>query len=47
MIGPVHPEVARELHAARRKDLARALEGCRRPVPSARREKRRDRVEEE
>jgi hypothetical protein len=47
MISPVHPEVARELQAARRKDLAQVLEGCRCPVPRARREQRRARVEEE
>ena len=29
MIGPVHPEVGRELQHVRREDLDRALRGCR------------------
>jgi hypothetical protein len=30
MIGPVHPEVGRELQRARREEIVRALKGCRR-----------------
>jgi hypothetical protein len=30
MIGPVHPEVGRELQRVRRQEIVRALRGCRR-----------------
>lgn len=30
MIGPIHPELGRELQHGRREDLDRALRGCRR-----------------
>jgi len=29
MIGPVHPEMGRELQRARREEIVRALKGCR------------------
>jgi hypothetical protein len=32
MIGPVHPEMQRELQHDRRQDIDRALQGCRRVV---------------
>jgi hypothetical protein len=40
MIGPMHPEVGRELQRARRDEVERALRGCRRRV---RRERKDDR----
>jgi hypothetical protein len=32
MIGPLHPEIGRELQRARRDDTDRTLNGCRRRV---------------
>ena len=40
MIGPVHPEVLRELQHARRDDIDRALHGCRRAVRRRRGDRR-------
>ena len=40
MIGPVHPEVGRELQRARREEIVRALKGCRRAPARYRREQR-------
>ena len=40
MIGPVHPEMARELQHARREEIVRALKGCRRATARSRREER-------
>ena len=40
MIGPVHPEVGRELQRARREETVRALRGCRRASTRLRRERR-------
>jgi DNA-binding transcriptional ArsR family regulator len=40
MIGPVHPEVGRELQRARREEIVRALKGCRRASARHRREQR-------
>jgi hypothetical protein len=40
MIGPMHPEVGRELQRARRKEIIRALKGCRRASARHRREQR-------
>jgi hypothetical protein len=37
MIGPMHPEVTRMMQASRWEDLDRALRGCRRIDPRARR----------
>jgi hypothetical protein len=40
MIGPVHPEVERELQRARREEIVRGLRGCRRAAAPVGREKR-------
>jgi hypothetical protein len=40
MIGPVHPEVGRELQRARREEIVRTLKGCRRAATRSRREQR-------
>jgi hypothetical protein len=40
MIGPVHPEVGRELQHARREEIERALRGCRRLIGPRHREER-------
>ena len=40
MIGPVHPEMGRELQHARREEIVRALKGCRRATARSRREQR-------
>jgi hypothetical protein len=40
MIGPVHPEVGRELQRARREEIVRTLRGCRRASHRSRREQR-------
>jgi hypothetical protein len=40
MIGPVHPEVGRELQRARREEIVRTLRGCRRASDRSRREQR-------
>jgi hypothetical protein len=40
MIGPVHPEVGRELQRARREEMVRALKGCRHAATRSRREQR-------
>lgn len=40
MIGPVHPEVGRELQRARLEEIVRALKGCRRASTRLRRERR-------
>jgi hypothetical protein len=40
MIGPVHPEMGRELQHARREEIVRALKGCRRATAGSRREQR-------
>jgi hypothetical protein len=40
MIGPVHPEVGRELQHGRRDDIERTLRGCRRAVRRLRGEQR-------
>jgi hypothetical protein len=47
MIGPVHPEVTRQMHVTRRRDLDRALRGCRRIDPRARRRRDAAATEEE
>ena len=41
MIGSVHPEVSRELQRARREEIDRALEGCRRAPTTRFREEQR------
>jgi hypothetical protein len=40
MIGPVHPEVLRELQHERRDEIHRALRGCRRVVRQRRGDRR-------
>lgn len=40
MIGPVHPEVGRELQRTRREEIVQALKGCRRASARVRREQR-------
>ena len=40
MIGPVHPEVSRELQRARRDEIVRGLKGCRRATTRSRGEQR-------
>ena len=40
MIGPVHPEVGRELQRARREEIIRTLRGCRHAAGRSRREQR-------
>jgi hypothetical protein len=40
MIGPVHPEMGRELQHARREEIVRALKGCRRATARSRRDLR-------
>ncbi len=40
MIGPVHPEMGRELLRARREEIVRALKGCRHASTQLRRERR-------
>ncbi len=40
MIGPVHPELGREMQNTRQKEIARALKGCRRAVARPRKEAR-------
>ena len=40
MIGPVHPEMSRELQRARREEIVRALKGCRSASARLRREQR-------
>jgi hypothetical protein len=40
MIGPVHPEVGRELQRARREEIVRTLRGCRHAAAPSRREQR-------
>jgi hypothetical protein len=40
MIGPVHPEVRRELQRARPEEIVRTLKGCRRASARSRREQR-------
>lgn len=40
MIGPVHPEVGRELQRARREEIVRTLRGCRRLSVGSRTEQR-------
>ena len=40
MIGPVHPEMGRELQRTRREEIVRALKGCRRASTRFRREQR-------
>lgn len=40
MIGPVHPEVVRELQRARRAEIVRGLKGCRRAAARSRKERR-------
>ena len=40
MIGPVHPEMGRELQRARREEIVRALKGCRHASTQLRRERR-------
>jgi hypothetical protein len=36
MIGPLHPEMGRELQRARREEIVRALKGCRRGAARSR-----------
>lgn len=40
MIGPVHPEVGKELQRARREEIVRTLKGCLRGPVRSRREQR-------
>ena len=40
MIGPVHPEVGRELQRARREEIVRTLNGCRHAAARSRRRQR-------
>jgi hypothetical protein len=40
MIGPLHPEMGRELQRARREEIVRASKGCRRAAARSRREQR-------
>jgi hypothetical protein len=40
MIGPVHPELGREMQNTRQEEIARALKGCRRAVPRRHKEDR-------
>jgi hypothetical protein len=40
MIGPVHPEVGRQLQQARRDEVERTLRGCRRRMRSERKDGR-------
>lgn len=40
MIGPVHPEMSRELQHGRRNDIDRALRGCRLAVRRLRGDRR-------
>jgi len=40
MIGPVHPEMGRELQRARREEIVRALKGCRRASTRFRKDRR-------